>query len=331
MPHFFDLPRELRDMIYSEVLIGQRPTPTLQDTQSSSGWNRPWEPKSGLGDHGCAFSSKRAPNTCANFLACNRQINTEMTQTIERARRKGLLAARMDCIAKDEMHYFTWLSIPIVKTGQCTHKSYEKSGIVPTWAVRYLTAPHRALSTTGVNHACRSSSTTIEQLRIDIRLFGNTSSLGNRFETPRDRTSWAICAALKHVFEHDPDIIPTRDCQKDITIDEVILNVIPPPISTYPPPPRTTTHYLVSPTNNAVLEVEKENVNHPEIMAKELVDVWNKLWSGDEFKARYYRDLLKRIKRVRVAVDGVTFRVRELAVELERGQAESRRIEMRMR
>ncbi|KAJ4363125.1 hypothetical protein N0V83_010245 [Neocucurbitaria cava] len=312
-------------MIYLEVLIGQRPTPTIADTQTSSGWNRPWEPKSGLGDHGCAFSSRRAPNTCANFLACNRQINTEMTQTIARARRKGMLAARMDCIAKDEMHYFTWLSIPLVKTGEPTHKGEDRKtgGIVPTWAVRYLTAPHRALSSSssasGANHhhtyrsssSSTTSTTTIEQLQIDIRLFSSTSSPGKLFETPRDRTSWAICAALKHVFEHDPDIIPTRDCKKDITIDEVILNVVPPPAPTPQPPPRTTTHYLVSPTlNNAMLEVEKENPDHPEAVAKELVDVWNKLWSGDEFKARYYRSLLERIGRVRVCVEGRTWRVR---------------------
>ncbi|KAF1843480.1 uncharacterized protein K460DRAFT_387544 [Cucurbitaria berberidis CBS 394.84] len=332
MPEFFDLPRELRDMIYLDVLIGQRATPTLEDTQSASRWNRPWEPKSGLGDHGCAFSSKRAPNTCANFLACNQQVNTEMMQIIERVRRKGMLAARMDCIAQDDMHYFTWLSIPLVKTGKCTHKADPKSGVVPTWAVRYLTAPHRALGTTRRHHTCHhSSSTTIEQLCIDIRFFPNTSATGKRrLETPRDLTSWAICAALKHVFEHDPDIIPTRDCQKDVTIDEVVLNVVP-PLSPSSPPPKTTTHYLVSPSTNAVVEVEKENSHHPEAVAKELVDVWNKLWSGDEFKARYYRSLLGKIQRVRVCVDGVTFRVRELGVELERGRAESRRIEMRMR
>ncbi|KAH7379544.1 hypothetical protein BKA66DRAFT_420394 [Pyrenochaeta sp. MPI-SDFR-AT-0127] len=321
MPQLLELPRELRDMIYLEVLIGQRPTPTISDTVSASGWNRPWEPKSGLGDHGCAFSSKRAPSTCANFLACNKQVFGEMMQTIDSARRKGLLAARMDCIVKDEMHYFTWLSIPLVKTGPSPHE--QKRSIVPSWAV-YLTTPHIALSNRGLTQ--RNASTVIDQLWIDIRLLGDALSNRRVFESPRDRTSWAICAALKHVFEHDPDIIPTRDCQNDVTIDEVVLNVVSP--ST--PVPKTTTHYLVAP-NNTMLEVEKPNMTHPENVSRELVDVWNKLWSGDEFKARYYKNLLQRIKRVRVCVDGVTFRVRELRVELERGQAEARRIAMRMR
>lgn len=238
-----------------------------------------------------------------------------------------MLAARMDCMAKDEMHYFTWLSIPIVKTGKCTHKAEGKSGIIPTWAVRYLNTPHRVLKTAAGSHACRSSSTTIEQLWIDIRLLGNDTAMGRRFETPRDRTSWAICAALKHVFEHDPDIIPTRDCQKDVTIDEVILNVVPPLSDSTTG--KTPVTYLVSQINEVVGEAERGN-DHPEAVARELVDVWNKLWSGDEFKARYYRTLLEKIKRVRVSIDGVTFRVRELGVELERGQAERRRIEMRM-
>ena len=106
MPQFFDLPRELRDLIYMEVITSARTRPALQDTETELGWNRPWEPKSGLGDHGCAFSTRKAPSTCANFLVCSRKVNAEMMSAVERARRKGLLAARMDCIAKNDMHYF---------------------------------------------------------------------------------------------------------------------------------------------------------------------------------------------------------------------------------
>ena len=326
MPHFFDLPRELRDMVYLEVIISARSRPTLKETETESGWNRPWEPKSGLGDHGCAFSAKRAPSTCANFLVCSRQINAEMMHTIERARRKGLSAARMDCIAKDEMHYFSWLSIPLVKTINSTND--EKKGIMSNWATRYLTAPRALIGSNGGNDY-RKSTTIIEQLCIDVRLFGSDSPTRNAVEAPRDRTSWAICAALKHVFEHDPEIIPTRDCQNDISIDEVILNVISPPRST--PAPSIANTQPSSTSIHPRSEPDKENGMNAENVAKELVDVWNKLWSGDEFKARYYRRLLERIQRVRICVDGNTFRVRELRVELERGRAEKRRIEMRMR
>ena len=326
MPQFFDLPRELRDMVYLEVITSARSRPTLKETETESGWNRPWEPKSGLGDHGCAFSAKRAPSTCANFLVCSRQINAEMMHAIERARRKGLSAARMDCIAKDEMHYFSWLSIPLVKTVNSAHD--EKKGIMPNWAARYLTAPRALVRSNGGNDY-RKSTTVIEQLCIDIRLLESDSTTRNVVEAPRDRTSWAICAALKHVFEHDPEIIPTRDCQNDISVDEVILNVISPPRSA--PAPSKAITQPSSTSTNIGSEADKENAINAESVAKELVDVWNKLWSGDEFKARYYRRLLERIQRVRICVDGKTFRVRELRVELERGRAEKRRIEMRMR
>ncbi|KAF1945058.1 hypothetical protein EJ02DRAFT_397151 [Clathrospora elynae] len=330
MTQFLGLPRELRDMIYLEVLISSRSLPTLKDTKSISGWCRPWEPKSGLGDHGCAFSSKRAPNTCANFLACNKQVNKEMLDTISRVRPKGQLAARMDCIAVDEMHYFTWLSIPIVRHTRTSHEANKNTltRVIPTWATKILTATDRVLGSATGGALYQTSTIVIEQLRIDIRLFEPTSSKTTAFETPRDRTSWAICAALKHVFEHDPDIIPTRDCRNDITIDEVILNVVP-----YDGAPEAFAHH--PPTDPDLYMPPTEDMeatpNPTETAVNELVDVWNKLWAAEEFKARYYCTLLEKIKKVRICVDGKTFRVRDLGVELERGQAERRRIEMRMR
>ena len=65
------------------------------------------------------------------------------------------------------------------------------------------------------------------------------------------------------------------------------------------------------------------------IISHELV-----IWTANDFntvdyQARYYRMLLEKINRVRVCVDGKTFKTRELAVELERGRAEMRRIERR--
>ncbi|KAL6711000.1 hypothetical protein ACN47E_006875 [Coniothyrium glycines] len=340
MPQFFSLPRELRDMIYMEVITSQLPAPSLSSTAYASGWCRPWEPKSGLGNNGCAFSSRRAPNTCANFFACNRQINEEMAFAIERARRKGLLAARMDCIAKDEMHWFTWLAIPLVRTtlasksasssssSSSTYSSSSSSSssssrsasqsklrpdaLVPNFLGKYL--PHACPGT-----ATSTSTTTIDQLLISIRLFASGKK---GVEQARDRTSWAICAALKHVFEHDPDIIPTRDCRNDIHVGEVILDIIP----TVPTAPQPVQNTPQAPSQGAEQE---DGVSVEETLAKELVDVWNKLWSGDGFKARYYRGLLERIGRVKVCVEGKVYRVRELGDELERGKRERRRIEMR--
>jgi hypothetical protein len=235
-----------------------------------------------------------------------------MVQAIERAQHKGLLAARIDCIAKDEMHYFTWLAIPLVNTTTSEQESGKSimSKVIPSWATKVLTA---TANTSPTHHRA----TTIEQLWIDIRLFEPSSTTATAFEAPRDRTSWAICAALKHVFEHDPDIIPIRDCKNHITIDEVILNVLP----------QFTAHTQYD--DGESLFIPETTSSPTEDLLHELVNVWNKLWVGDEFKARYYRTLLRKIKKVRICLDGETFRVRELAAELERGQAERRRIDMR--
>ncbi|KAF2125121.1 hypothetical protein P153DRAFT_254883, partial [Dothidotthia symphoricarpi CBS 119687] len=204
MPGFLSLPRELRDMVYTALLTNTRPKPTLHDTQSISNWTRVWEPSSiHRGEWGCTFSLSAAPNTCASFLVSSRQVHDEMTQAIERARRKSLLAATLDCLAHDEsFHYFTWLSIPLVKTARCL----AVEGKTPTWTdrmmggYRYLTAPHRVLGKTNPSSA---TTTTIQLLCIDIRLSGDRSAkwLGNH--AGPERTSWAVCAALKRLFDRD--------------------------------------------------------------------------------------------------------------------------------
>jgi hypothetical protein len=255
-----------------------------------------------------------------------------MMQIIERARRKGQLTARMDCIAKDEMHYFTWLSIPLVKTEKSLREPSKNSlsRVISSWATKILTTTDRVLGSTTIGPTS-SYSTTIEQLWINVRLFETTTSTAAAFETPRDRTSWAICAALKHVFEHGPRIIPTKDCRNDLSIDEVILNVVPPtdtPEASSNSESTANNHHDDS--NDGLFIAERKNTP-TEAVLKELIDVWNKLWAADEFKARYYRMLLEKIKRVRICVKGKTFRVRDLGLELERGQAERRRIDMRMR
>lgn len=159
---------------------------------------------------------------------------------------------------------------------------------------------------------------TIEQLTIDVRLFEGGKQ---EPETARDKTSWAICAALKHVFEHDPEIIPTRDCRNEIYINEVVLDILP----NFAP----STDQTPSSAYDLLFADDEVPTSQEEILAKELVNVWNSLWTADSFKARYYRNLLERIGKVRVCVEGKTWRVRELGDELERGKKERKRIEMR--
>jgi hypothetical protein len=241
-----------------------------------------------------------------------------MLQAIERARHNGQLAARIDCIAKDEMHYFTWLAIPLVNTTTSEQELGKSplSRMMPSWAVKVLSTTDRVqgnVTTSPTYHRA----TTIEQLWIDVRLFGPNASTATAFEAPRDRASWAICAALKQICEHDAGNIPTRSYRNAITIDEVILNVVP------------QSSVKVPNDDGESLFIPESQSSPAEELLHELVNVWNKLWAGDSFKARYYRTLLEDIKRVRICLNSETFRIRELAVELERGQAERRRINMR--
>jgi hypothetical protein len=65
--------------------------------------------------------------------------------------------------------------------------------------------------------------------------------------------------------------------------------------------------------------------------AEELVNMWQKIWAADrEREGAHYQRLLEKIKRVRISINDQTWRMRELRLELERGQAERRRIEHRL-
>ncbi|KAH8706147.1 hypothetical protein GQ44DRAFT_558139, partial [Phaeosphaeriaceae sp. PMI808] len=200
MAKFLDLPRELRDMIYMAIITWERPRPALEDATSMLGWIPSWETQNRDGP-GCIFSSKKAPSTCANVLVANRQVNEEMGHNIDRARRKGALRSRMDCIARKngQLFYFSWLSIPIVHTRIAdVHdaKNIVRSRWAPSVPVvrRLWAAAPRWPSTIG----CRAS-TSIEQLQIDIRFFQNDRYRQSQIEGTPDRASWAICAALKTV------------------------------------------------------------------------------------------------------------------------------------
>jgi hypothetical protein len=311
MLRFLDLPRELRDAIYAAVIGWERRQPSLEDTQLASAWTLVREADSvRRGEYGCAYSTKPVPGTCANFLVCNRQIHDEMTQAMARAKRRGLVAARLDCIASDEsLHAFSWRCMPLVKTVGCAPKGRVR--VVLDWAGRlvgrYLKQP-----------SCGGCVTTIEDLWIDIRLFGSRSAKWDLNRRPPERTSWAVCAALKHVFEQDGLLSPARGFGNEVEVDELTLNVMS--------PEGQSQEYIAE---DFPLDGMCEGIVHPYTVARELVEVWHKIWLGDEFLGVYHGMLLGRIRRVRVCVDGATWRVRELKMELERGQAERRRIAAR--
>jgi hypothetical protein len=102
-------------------------------------------------------------------------------------------------------------------------------------------------------------------------------------------------------------------------VDELVLNVIKPADV---PEDRYLPEYLG-------LEERGDGIVHPRTVARQLIDMFHRIWAG-EGEGRHYQILLERIKRVRVCLEGETWRVRELRLELERGQAERRRIAARL-
>ena len=320
MRHFLDLPRELRDLIYMAIIKRERPRPALAHTSAMYTWLGSTSEKTSWEDRGCIFTPKRMPSACANVLSVNRQVNSEMKQAIDLARRKEVLFASIDCIVYEaDRHYFNWLSLPLVHTSISNTPSEKvRSG----WARkipglgRFLAAPRWIQ---GSN--CKWT-TTIEQLRIDIRFFQHDETGQGRFGTRSYRTSWVICEALNRMFESVPNQSQPRDARNELTIDTLILDVLPPciPLKQGSPACRDSRCPHITPAN----------ADCTRVVIADLVDVWNKLWSSDEAKAHQYRHLLERIQRVRICVDGVLVRERELRLELERGQAERRRIAARV-
>ncbi|KAF2469663.1 uncharacterized protein BDR25DRAFT_304376 [Lindgomyces ingoldianus] len=321
MPQFLDLPREIRDMIYIAIITAERPRPILGEAHWLFRFRKVFESSaSSYGEYGCAYALEQKPTTCANFLRCSRQIYAEMSEAIRIARRKGRVSVKLDCVAEDEsFHYFTWLAIPFVKTSVSVDEP--KSRIIPGWADRmmekYLTCPHRMLSSGCLS--CPSSTTLIEKLWVDIRLIGDRSAKWIRNNNRPDRTSWAVCAAVKRLLLHGPDFQSIKDSRNTIEVDELILNVVTP--SNVP-----NENYLAE---DFPTDMTSDGLVHPRTVAKELVDVWNKIWGAADFRGGFYYILIERIKRVRVCINEETWRVRELRLELERGQAERRRIAAR--
>jgi hypothetical protein len=135
--------------------------------------------------------------------------------------------------------------------------------------------------------------TRIEKLQIDVRMFWDEP--GRQAQGRSESTSWAICAALTKICG--------AEGERDVRVDTLILNVVSPAAKATPDAARG--------------------------VARQLVDLWNKLWSSERAEAQRYRGLLGRIKRVRICVDEVLVSERGLRLELERGQAERRRIAFR--
>ncbi|KAH7382449.1 hypothetical protein DE146DRAFT_227449 [Phaeosphaeria sp. MPI-PUGE-AT-0046c] len=306
------LPRELRDMILMALVTWERPRPVLKDAIISLDYHGSHEEQ----QFGCIFSREEPSSTCANMLAVNRQLNHEMEQTIERARSDGLLVARMDCMVAGRNHYFTWLSLPIV------HNNFSESRkqALPSWAPSVPKIAKLLASSPK-----RQRTTRIEQLHIDVRLFTDDfNRIGQPPTSYEPSPSWAICAALRKVCEHGEDVLSKSHLPPSVTIDTLVLNVIGAYGGSRETPTRTVS------ANAGASGSSEQDMDYAGVVAHELVDVWTKLWSGLESKGRMYSKLLGKIQRVRVCIEGVIIRERELRLELDRGQEERRRIARRV-
>jgi hypothetical protein len=312
MPQFFDLPRELRDIVYMAIITWERPRPKLEE---NSTWC--WR------DTGCYFAPEEPPKTCANILAASRQLNNELRQSIHTARKAGMLVVRMDCMVENERnHFFTWLSIPLVHSTNPVPSSKSVCG----WA-SCVPVLGRWLAGHQYQQPTKDATTSIEKLQMDIRLSRKDLARSQTLHDVREQTtSWAVCAALKTVCQHRRELSPPPNWPEHVVVDTLVLNIIPHDGPADDSPVRKDSMNA----GQADSTVKSHDADDARIVARELVDVWNKLWSGDGFSSRQFSKLLERIKRVQVCIDGVLIGERALRLELERGQAERRRIAQRV-
>lgn len=306
-------------MIYMAIITWERPQPTLHDAKSEfSIYHRQiLANRSPTIDMGCVFPNKGAPHTCANVLGVNRQVNHELTEMMEHAGKKNLLFARIDCIAgQGHKNLFTWLSLPLVRT--------KRTNLLPraqnTWSPN-ISFPGLGRLFAPRPPAVIRRTTTIEQLRVDVRFVEDNSLSQSMRERASAITKWAICEALRRILDRNSGYLSPSPPDL-LTIDTLILNIAEPfPSSTLPRRSHRQPHTIS--TSPTTAEYRRQ-------LTQDLTDVWNDLWSSEAMRIKPYRVLLERIRRVKICVDGKLLRERELRLELERGRQERRRIAARV-
>ncbi|KAF2196357.1 hypothetical protein GQ43DRAFT_476397 [Delitschia confertaspora ATCC 74209] len=359
---FLCLPRELRDQIYIFLItpsVSQGPRNKCSIVDSSFHWPRRSNLNSSVaqntvetGEYMASYSAADPPRTLSDLLCVNRQVHAEMMECVERERRQGggRGVAKMNCkIGFAWDCFFEWGVIGVVRT---VYEKNEKSWVVPllpllrpllpawaenTWkkwtatgskTQRYYSPHHQLpLDLRNASHLLcpfPRRTTFIHQLWIDVH------PPIHKIETSSAPTSdymrhmvWAICAALKRVLEKGPNFKNLKNLESTTMVEELVLNVISSPSNALTP------KECLPSTSNRVEGEAKGCIIHPIIVAKDLLAVWNTIWRAENYKGQYYRVLLERIGRVKICIDGETFRIRELHDELKRGQAEGRRIAAR--
>lgn len=336
-PTLLTLPREIRDNIYIHLLLGTRPQPA-PPTEKFLAYTPAGAPTPYLkvydthstfrGEFGCAYADVKPPPTCASFMACCAQVRREMSEAWEWLDRRGEVCVALDCMAVDESwHYFSVLGAPRVSTRVPPRRRW--------WEVEMPRGVRAALGAVlpgGWFRELPRATTCIRRVRIDVRLMGTR---GDKYQRPylaAGRTAWAVCAALKRLVRSGPDFAREGDSCVE-AIDEVVLNVVSPRPRADGTPARlldedapadagTWTEAARLLGENALADATV----HPRTVARELVNVWARIWRRNDYQGVFYAGLLGKIGWVRVCVDGETWSVRELRGLLERGQKERQRI-----
>jgi hypothetical protein len=312
---FFRLPPELRDLIYTQVILAATTLPSLAEAQSLR-FNRANTSSDAkrTGEYGCAYQAALPPSTCANFLCCNRQVHAEMGNVLARLDGKNGpgLSVNMDCLTVDEtMHYFSWVGIPRVRT------EYHGDVLMGTWG-RWQRWIEKwwlwAATCAGLRDATAAlicATTRICRLCIRVRLVGTRMGKQIWLSDPQDgsQTSWAVCAALTRLLTCGPHLsaMPTKMASVGppttrLLVDTLVLDVVA-DSPAYPDLPAPSDAQTVQPKR----------------VADDLLDIWAKVW-GREGERRACKAVLEGIGRVVVCVDGVGVGTREVRNELERGR-----------
>ncbi|KAF2847077.1 hypothetical protein T440DRAFT_471396 [Plenodomus tracheiphilus IPT5] len=356
---FLSLPPELREIIYTNMLLPSFPSPSKSNP---SLWHilppTPASPTTNFTTHvnDTAYNISRSPppTTCANMLCVNRQIHAELTAVMARLRRKGVLGAGLECVVEKGRVWVSWGGACVVKTRD---DGVGGSSVVMGKNVWAWMGSLLGLSGMGMNGR---AVTVLERLWVDVRLCddGNNEEQeagGEGTEQPnhaatlseqqeRRRISWAVCAVLKDILIFGPDIraLAVEDAmgisrrvrakRSVVLIDEVVVNVISPTTTTTC---RTTTGVTTTtqpPTTGSTTTTppSTRSSKAAKALAKDLLNVWLQLWAGGESagQAQCCKSLLEGIERVRVCVDGVGVGTRVLRGELERGRRASGRVGM---
>ncbi|KAF2489144.1 hypothetical protein BU16DRAFT_586294 [Lophium mytilinum] len=297
MAAFLELPRELRDMIYYAALTNELPRPSVSDDRLQM-WkvHEVTTHSEQPGEVGNSYTLDGVPDTCSTFLRCNHQMREEMGHVITRAKSRREMPLKLDCLVEDERNiYVTWLSFPLVRT--------------------HVERP-RFWKPTTYTH--------LHHLQVDVRLTGNRKRKWASpwiIGKPPGRIAWGICAALKRIIEYGPDFSSDKKSSRTFMVDELVLNVVTP--SEVP-----RDGFLPEDMDASQIE---DGLVHPKAVLRELNAVWNYIWAPRHEVAAAHWLLIERIGRVRVCMDGETWRTRELQLELKRGQDERRRIALRGR